>query len=78
MGHTACTEPQCLYKGDLYPFFSSLVIKLLKTVAPMPLRSGSTSLPERSGIGATVLSNFMTRDEAHVTAADVTHVQPLP
>jgi len=18
MGHTACTEPQCLYKGDLY------------------------------------------------------------
>jgi len=21
MGHTACTEPQCLYKGALYPFF---------------------------------------------------------
>jgi len=21
MGRTACTEPQCLYKGDLYPFF---------------------------------------------------------
>jgi len=20
MGHTACTEPQCLYKGDLYLF----------------------------------------------------------
>ena len=27
MGRTACTEPQCLYKGDLYltlPFTSSL------------------------------------------------------
>ena len=21
MGRTACTEPQCLYKGDLYVFF---------------------------------------------------------
>jgi len=21
MGRTACTEPQCLYKGDLYLFF---------------------------------------------------------
>jgi len=21
MGHTACTEPQCLYKGELLPFF---------------------------------------------------------
>ena len=21
MGRTACTEPQCLYKGTLYPFF---------------------------------------------------------
>jgi hypothetical protein len=26
MGRTACTEPQCLYKGDLYlyPFFTSV------------------------------------------------------
>ena len=22
MGRTACTEPQCLYKSDLYPFFT--------------------------------------------------------
>jgi len=22
MGRTACTEPQCLYKGDLYLFFT--------------------------------------------------------
>jgi len=22
MGRTACTEPQCLYKGDLYPYLS--------------------------------------------------------
>jgi len=21
MGHTACTQPQCLYKGDLYLYF---------------------------------------------------------
>jgi hypothetical protein len=28
MGHTACTEPQCLYKGDLYLFtsFISLLV----------------------------------------------------
>jgi hypothetical protein len=24
MGRTACTEPQCLYKGDLYLFFLQL------------------------------------------------------
>jgi len=24
MGHTACTEPQCLYKGDLYHFIYSM------------------------------------------------------
>jgi len=22
MGHAACTEPQCLYKDELYPFFT--------------------------------------------------------
>jgi len=22
MGRTACTEPQCLYKGDLYLYFN--------------------------------------------------------
>ena len=24
MDRTACTEPQCLYKGDLYPFFTQI------------------------------------------------------
>jgi len=24
MGRTACTEPQCLYKGDLYLYLSAL------------------------------------------------------
>jgi len=23
MGRTTCTESQCLYKGDLYPYFST-------------------------------------------------------
>ena len=23
MGHTACTEPQCLYKGELYLYYGS-------------------------------------------------------
>jgi len=40
MGRTACTEPQCLYKGDLYLlfmydfkedlFFQEFVIRLTK------------------------------------------------
>jgi len=25
MGRTACTEPQCLYKGDLYLFFFTML-----------------------------------------------------
>ena len=31
-------------------------------------------LPERSGIGATVLSNFMTREQALVNATGTTHL----
>jgi hypothetical protein len=27
MGHTACTEPQCLYKGALYLFNRMLLIR---------------------------------------------------
>jgi len=27
MGRTACTEPQCLYKGDIYLFFYAFIIK---------------------------------------------------
>jgi len=27
MGRTACTEPQCLYKGDLYLFIIKVVIR---------------------------------------------------
>jgi len=26
MGRTACTEPQCLYKGDLYLFYRFIVV----------------------------------------------------
>ena len=31
MGRTACTEPQCLYKGDLYPFllYTSVVYDIV-------------------------------------------------
>ena len=28
MGRTACTEPQCLYKGALYLYIASLVTSL--------------------------------------------------
>ena len=32
MGRTACTEPQCLYKGDLYlHFFTTATIKVAWT-----------------------------------------------
>jgi len=27
MGHTACTEPQCLYKGDLYLYICFVCAK---------------------------------------------------
>ena len=30
MGRTACTEPQCLYKGALYPFYPGSVGNVLK------------------------------------------------
>jgi len=29
MGRTACTEPQCLYKGALYFFFTPILFLLL-------------------------------------------------
>ena len=28
MGRTACTEPQCLYKGALYPFVTWFISHL--------------------------------------------------
>jgi hypothetical protein len=30
MSHTACTEPQCLYKGALYLTFSSFIVQALR------------------------------------------------
>jgi len=33
MGHTACTEPQCLYKGALYLYLSSSSILECYTVS---------------------------------------------
>jgi hypothetical protein len=32
MGRTACTEPQCLYKGDLYLTFIPFIKKKANTV----------------------------------------------
>ena len=51
-----------------------LAIKLLRTVAPIALRSGCDVLPERRAIGATVLGNFMARNKALVNAAGMTHL----
>ena len=31
MGRTACTEPQCLYKGELYPFFTLTATMVTRT-----------------------------------------------
>jgi len=33
MGRTACTEPQCLYKGDLYLYLLLYLPELQKTNA---------------------------------------------
>ena len=33
MGHTACTEPQCLYKGDLYLYLMNCVYSVLLCAA---------------------------------------------
>jgi hypothetical protein len=30
MGRTACTEPQCLYKGEIYLFFPQIFGKCLQ------------------------------------------------
>ena len=35
MGRTACTEPQCLYKGDLYLTFYCLSLCLLSFIHPL-------------------------------------------
>jgi hypothetical protein len=32
MGRTACTEPQCLYKGALYLYLSSVGLDLVKKI----------------------------------------------
>jgi len=41
MGRTACTEPQCLYKGDLY--------LTLKEVNSLPLKTGFDPRPVTVG-----------------------------
>ena len=44
MGRTACTEPQCLYKGDLYLFSFTLHIGWS---VPASAASGSAVLGDR-------------------------------
>jgi len=44
MGRTACTEPQCLYKGDLYLFFYLYGVTHLNSCAV------ALYLPHRGGI----------------------------
>jgi len=31
MGRMACTEPQCLYKGALYPFYCYVTVVFIPT-----------------------------------------------
>ena len=49
MGRTACTEPQCLYKGDLYIYLLVLVYVYL-----LHIRSGIAQSVQRLATGLTV------------------------
>jgi len=41
MGRTACTEPQCLYKGALYPYLSHCDRYLQERPANRPTITGA-------------------------------------
>ena len=44
MGRTACTEPQCLYKGALYLIFYDSILSMYLILTPLPPLSLSLSL----------------------------------
>jgi len=35
MGRTACTEPQCLYKGDIYLYLVPRIVEIIRIVLLM-------------------------------------------
>ena len=44
MGRTACTEPQCLYKGDLYLLYSKNTHFIINYVLKLKHQSGHLKL----------------------------------
>jgi hypothetical protein len=64
MGRTACTEPQCLYKGALYPFTSSHNKMASITAVGVSLSSqcvGSDTRSEQSGTSSSDPQSSSTR-----------------
>jgi len=62
MGRTACTEPQCLYKGALYLFNFRLMEEQKTQLTPTITDSGRTkfrrTLPKERGIMCVVTEAF--------------------
>jgi hypothetical protein len=52
MGRTACTEPQCLYKGALYLTLTSLSnVKILNSVSDLRSKYSLYGLPYHMKVG---------------------------
>jgi len=49
MGRTACTEPQCLYKGDLYLYFYQPDTPKINSIVGLPVQTHISSIEWISG-----------------------------
>ena len=51
MGRTACTEPQCLYRGEIYLFTTTtnVIITSFRLALQASLKRGGTVLLRRVG-----------------------------
>ena len=57
MGRTACTEPQCLYKGDLYLTFTLIVLSLDATQGES--KFGTQALDGATPVSKNKVENFV-------------------
>jgi len=73
MGRTACTEPQCLYKGELYLY---LIRKERQQVLESPSCRIAATLRMVTSGEETMCSNFMSSAEIEPTTSPF--VPPAP
>ena len=59
MGRTACTEPQCLYKGDLYLYFSLPLVSVPNRCSSSLQLIRSADWPTRDLIPDSLMSDLV-------------------